>query len=206
MGATNDVSDAELYVLNISSPSSITLQGSAHSDDASLFALALRGSTLYAATGEDVSELRVGSVASPSAPQLPSGSGYNLTDVLDGQAIGLAGTGVVLGRANGAAIDELVLFSVASAAVPTTPGPWYLDAGGTVYGIDVEPGGHYAFAATGNGSKQFTVLSLWGWPNGSPEAASLSTATGDGRGLAYDAWKDRVYLVTNSAFLVFRPS
>lgn len=204
VGASYDTTEKELYVFDISALSAITLQGSQDSDG-SINSLAVRGANvLYAASSADIAELRIGDIVNPASPRLPSGSGYNLTDTLDGTAVAQTGTAAVLGRANSSSIEELVLFDVQAKSVPTPPpGPWYFNIGGTVNGIEPEPGGRYVFMAANGTSKQLRVVDLWRWETASlPEKGYYTVAAGNGRGLAYDAWKDRVYLVTNTQFLV----
>ncbi len=207
VGAAQDATEQELYTFDVSVPSAITLLGS--TDDTGVVqAIAARGSYAYIASGVDTSELRVASIVSPASPQMPSGSGANLTDVLDGQAIAVTGTAAVLGRALGAAIDELAYYPlpVVSAMPSTPPGPWTLDTGGAVNGIEIDPGGRYAFAASNGTTKQLRVLDLRTWKTGTAERGYYTVASGNGRGLAYDAWNDRVYLVTNTGLLVILPS
>jgi hypothetical protein len=208
VGASYDASEKELYVFDISTPTAITLVGS-QDTDGTLDAIALRGaSTLYFANSADVAELRVGDIVNPASPRMPSGSGYNLTDTLDGSAVAFSGTGVVLGRASSSSIEELILFDVQNKTVPSSPpSPWYFNTGGTANGIETEPGGRYVFVASNGSSKQLRVVDLWRWETASaPEKGYYTVAVGNGRGLAYDAWKDRVYLVTNTSFLVLEPN
>jgi Tfp pilus assembly protein PilV len=203
VGAAYDTTEKELYVFNIATPSAITLLGS-QDTDGSVNGLAVRGTNvLYLANSADIAELRVGDIANPASPRLPSGSGYNLTDVLDGTSVAVAGTGVVLGRMSSSSIEELVLFDVQAKSVPSTPGPWYFNTANTVNAIEADPSGRYVFVASDGTTKQLRVVDLWKWETaGVPEKGYYTVGAGNGRGLAYDAWKDRVYLVTNTAFLV----
>lgn len=208
VGAAQDATEKELYAFDVSVSTGVTLLGSVD-DSAAVEGIVPRGSRLYIASATDAAELRVADLTDPEAPLLATGSGYNLTDVQDGLSVAYSGTAAVLGRALGAAIDELVLFDVQSSYVPSTPpGPWTLDTAGAVNAIEFEPGGRYAFVASDGTAKQLRVMDVYRWENGggSAEKGFYTVAVGNGRGLAYDAWQDRVYLVTNTQFLVLAPS
>ncbi len=207
VGALEDAGQNELYSFDVSIPSSITLQHSINVDG-SVLDIALRQQrNAYLASSEDVAELRVGDVKNPAQMIFPSGSGYNLTDVQDGLAMATSGTAALIGRGAGSAIEELVLFDVAKTAAPSPPpGPWYYDVGGTVNAVDIAPGARYAFLATAIGAKQLDIVDVrrlqWGQP---PSVASMAVSSGLGRGILYDPWKDRVYLVTDTGFHIIKP-
>ena len=207
-GATEDAVENEIYTFDVSSSSTIILDDSINVDG-TVNDLALRKQRyMYIASSEDVAELRVGDINVPADIKLPSGSGYNLTDVQDALATAATGTSAIVGRTSGSAIEELVLFDLEKGAAPTPPpGPWYYDVGGTVNAVSIAPGGQYAFLACAIGGKHLDIVNLrklqWGQ---AAETASLTVASGLGRGILYDPWKDRVYLVTDKGFHIIRPS
>lgn len=205
VGAAQDTLFSELYAFDVSSASGVTLLDEVD-DAASIEDLFVKDGYAYIASADNAMELRVANVVNPADMKLYAGSGTNLTDVLDGQAIALAGTSALLGRANGAAIDELVLFSLENRIVPSgAPGPWTLDAGAAVGDMEVEPAARLAFSASAGTTKQLRVLDIARWQNGgTAERGFYTFAVGAGRGLYYDAWNDRVFFVTNNRFAIFR--
>ena len=191
----------EYYLFDVSNTGSIVLHDSL--DDTSSFkGIAAIGATFYLAGTDNVSELRVGDRTTPSNTTFLGG--YNLTDVHDGLSVIAHGTGVVLGRADGAAVSELAKFTVASNPVPSSPGPWYREMGGSVNALTTDTIGCYVWAATSNPTKELQVVSLPG--NSLSEVSSYNTATGNGRGILYDQDRDRVYMLTNKSLLIFKPS
>jgi hypothetical protein len=191
----------EFYVFDISSSGSILLQDSLD-ESGSVGDIAIRGTGAFLASSMDVSELRVVNITTPTNIFLIGG--YNLTDVQDGIAALAFGTGTIIGRVDGAAIDELVKFSVGKSAVPTSPGPWYREMGGNVNAAAVEPAECAGFFATTNTTKELQIVNVY--RTSLAELTSYDTDTGDGRGLLYDASRDRVYLLTNKALLIFKPA
>jgi len=112
-----------------------------------------------------------------------------------------------LGRSNGAVIEELVLFDIADSAVPSPPpGPWYYEMGDSARDIDADPSGMYAFIASDFDNAELLVVSLSLFVGGQPPNVGFyNTETGDGRGLNYDIQRDRIFFVTNTAFLILSP-
>ncbi len=194
----------EFYAFNISNSGAIALLGSLDQATTNL-SVHLSGTAAYLAGSLDTVEIGVVSIENPAVPVEDSAVGYNVTDTMDGSAVRVAGTSAVLGRLNGSSIEELVLFDVKKRPVPLPPpGPWYRDMGGSVNGLAVDILGCYAWVATDNASKELQIVSLRN--TSLPEASSYNTTTGDGRGVFYDATRDRAYLLTNKAFLIIQPS
>ncbi len=208
VGATEDAAEDEVYSFDVSSSAAITLEDSTNVDG-TVNDLALRKQRYtYVASSEDVAELRVGDINNPAAMQLPSGSGYNLTDVQDALAAAATGTSAIVGRTSGSAIEELVLFDLEAGAAPTPPpGPWYYEVGGTVNALSIAPGGQFAFLACAIGGKHLDIVNLrklqWGQ---AAQVGAMTVSSGLGRGILYDPWKDRVYLVTDKGFHIIKPS
>ncbi|MDD5026771.1 MAG: hypothetical protein PHH13_05375 [Candidatus Peribacteraceae bacterium] len=202
-----DAAVDQLYSLSVSNPTQITLLDSVH-DDGGYFDISLHNGYAYIASSEDVSELVVADVYTPSDLRVAAGSGYNLTDTPDGLAVAAFGTSALLGRSVGDTTEELVLFDIADNPVPSPPpGPWYHNIGGNVTALDTDPTGRYAFLATDKDEKQFQVVDLWKFVAGlPPEAAYKSTTTGVGRGVKYDILRDRTYFTTTNAFIIYKPA
>lgn len=199
--------DAELFLLDIADPADVSLLSSLEIG-ASVLGLSLSGNVLYCATDDDASELRVADIGDIVDPSAPTGSGYNLTDSSDALSVAVTGTSAVLGRMDSAFVEELALFDLEGAAVPAPPpGPWYREAVAAVRGLAVDFSQHYAFAATLHPGSELTVLDLHAWTTGGdPVVATQASATGEGRGVFYDAAADRLYHVTQQGFFLYRPS
>jgi len=194
----------EVYTFDISNSGSIVLQDSL--DDAStVYGIAVSGTAAILATSDNGAEMKYVKVDVPANISFPVNQGYNATDTPDGTAIAITGTSAVLGRANGSSIEEMLLFEMEGGGgydVPP-PGPWFHEAGGGVNDIALDPTGCYAFLATSFATKDMQAVKL---PDTAlPEADSYDTSTGFGRGIYYDITRDRVYMVTDSALLIFKP-
>lgn len=203
LGALHHATEAELYSYDASDLGSITLLDTVD-DDGGYLDLSLHDGFAYIASDYNTSELRIGDVFDPA--NLSVEDGYNLSDVQDGVSVAAFGTSALLGRADGSAISELILFSLEAGPVPAPPpGPWSQDTAG-VHGISVEPAGRYAFVATENDTKTLQVIDVPRMSAGlQPEAAYFATDTGAGRGVFYDFKRDRVFLMTNTAFIILKP-
>ncbi len=221
VGAADDASEDQLLALRLHQTldanglpvtASFELAGSRHDAGGAVTGLATVSPYLvYASDSMNTSELRTFSLAdngSAVTMAIATGTGANATDIQDGQAVAVAGTGALLGRANGAAIEELLLYPLSLTGAPSaSTGPWVHEIGGSVNGLAMDLPGSCAFAATGNPTKELIMLS----PSvlkagGSPERATYNATTGDGRGVTYDFANNRVYLLTNSALHIFRPA
>jgi Tfp pilus assembly protein PilV len=206
VGATYSaiVGQSELYSFDISNSGSVVLK-SALDDTDSVNGMALTGTSAYLASSVDTSELRVvNAVASGSLTLI---GGYNLTDrTLNGTKIAVSGTSAVLGTQASASIQEMVLFSLGSSGgIPSGSGPWYHDASGSVMGLSMDPYRCYTFIAASTGKKAFQVVDMRNKAS-LPELYSYNSTSGLARGLGYDLVRDRVYLLTDSAFLIFKPA
>ncbi len=204
VGAKANAGTSQLYSFVTSTDGILTLSGSLV-DTGGINALSVRGNTVYAADTDNTSELRVIDVSVAGSPRLVTGSGVNLTDTLDGSAVAVNGTGVVLGRLTATATEELVLFDVSTLKVPASS--WVFDLGDSVRAIAADSAGKYAFVASDAANKEFTVIDLALMrQNQNPQVALFHSTQGLGRGLTYDAWKDRVYLLTNKAVYILGPT
>jgi hypothetical protein len=170
--------------------------------------LNLRDAYAYIASSMDASELRVVDIFDPTELALAPGEGYNLTDVHDALVSATVNEDLLLGRRSGEAIEELVLLDISKGPVPSSPpGPWFQEIGGSMPGLDVEPGGRYAFVASDNIAAQLQVADLALFRSGQfPIVASATTSHGGGRAVAYDPFHDRVLLATDRALLLYKPA
>jgi len=189
----------------VSDPTNITLKDSLDDPGSSMNGIALRSGYAYLASSSDVSELRVVDVADPTQLALAPGEGYNLADTPDGTAVAAQGAYVLLGRNAGSVTEELDLFDISGSPVPVSA-PWTDEVGANVNAVDADPTATYGFAATDNDTKELIVLNIANFAaGGQPEATSYNTSTGKGRGVHYSPMHDRVFLLTNKAFLILKP-
>ncbi len=222
VGLSDDASEDQLIAYSVATTLdengnvtgvSLTPAGTLHDSGGSVTGLATVSPYLiYASDSMNTSELRAFSLNDDGdgivTLRIASGTGANATDTLDGLTVAAAGTGTLLGRANGAAIEELLLYPLSLTGAPASDtGPWVHEIGGSVNGLALDLPGSCAFAATENTTKELIMLS----PSllqagGAPERATYNATTGNGRGVTYDATSNRVYLLTNQAIHIFRPS
>jgi len=207
IGATEDVTEHEFYAIDVSDPTDMTFLDSVDDEGASYLDLSLHNGYAYIGSSKDVAELIVADIFDPTDITIAAGSGYNLTDVLDGRAVAAFGTSALLGRAYGDVTEEFVLFEIEDSPVPTPPpGPWYQGIGADVNGLDVDPTGKYAFVASGFDEQELQVMDVPLFSQGQlPRVEVVATDTGDGRSVTYDPLRDRVFLTTNTALLIYAP-
>jgi hypothetical protein len=203
--ATPGAGQHQIYSFDATNSGSLALEGTFDdTDDANM--IALSGTSAYIASSVDTAELRV--VNAYYSGSLALVGAYNLTDrTLNGTAIALAGTSAILGTQAGSSIQEMVLFDIGTGGVPTgsSGGPWYHEASGSVVGAAIDPYQCYGFLGVSSGHKALQVVDIRSKAT-LPQLASYDSATGLGRSLAYDVVRDRLYLMTDSAVLIFKPS
>ena len=207
VASQEDSTASEFFAYDVSDTESITLQDSLNDDSASYARVILYNGYAYISSSNDSSELRIVDVYDPSDLQFaPSGGGYNLPDTPNGTAIVGSNGYVILGRQQGDITDELHIFDISESPVPSTA-PFNAEAGSTVNALDAEPTGTYAFAANEHDSQELVVLDMDTFlSGGNPIVDVWDTSTGLGRGVYYDATHDRVFLLTNTAIVLLKPS
>lgn len=194
----------ELLAYNISSTgSSIPLLDS-EDDAGSVYGIAVSGTGVYLASSDDSYELRAYRIHDSGSLVVASVPGYNLSDrTLDSQSIAVTGTSAIVGSLKGS-IQEMVMFN-ALPKVPTltSSGPWYHEGSGSVVGVAMDPSRCVGFLAADSGRKALQVVNV----RDTTTLAELTThtsTTGKGRGVLYDPVRDRVFLLTDQAVVVFR--
>ena len=206
VAAQENTDDSEIFAYDTGDLSNITLKDSLDDPGSSMNGVALRSGYAYLPSSNDVSEIRVADVADPTQLALAPGEGYNMADTPDGTSAAVQGKYLLVGRNAGTVTEELGLFDVGSNPVPTSA-PWTDEVGANVNAVDADPTATYGFAATDNDTKELIVLNLANFAaGGQPEAASYNTSTGKGRGVHYSSPHDRVFLLTNKAFLILKPA
>lgn len=202
--ASTPASGHQLYSFDVTNSGSLTLKGTLDdSDDANM--IALSGTSAYIASSVDTSELRVVNAFYSGSVALIGG--YNLSDrTLNGTAIAVSGTSAIIGTQAGAATQEMVMFDIGTGGIPGgSSGPWYHETSGSLLGISMDPYRCYTFLSVGSGHKAFQIVDMRNKAS-LPELYSYDSATGLARGVAYDLVRDRVYVLTDSAVLIFKPS
>ncbi len=205
-GALGDADESEFYALDISNPAQIMLTGEFNiAENPTVNDVYVSGIFAYLATASDIHEITIIDVSDPAAMQLHAA--YNALDAHDGMAVRSSGTGFYLGRAAGAAIDEYLLITGSGGVPSTNPLNTYgADLGaageGAVNAMAVDTLGCYAFLATDYTYKEMQVRSAR--YKTIPEEAYIDLAS-DARGVFYDMMTDRLYVSTNTGFLIFTP-
>lgn len=197
------VGERAIYSFDIRVPGALTLFQNLD-DVGTAFEMAVHktGTAAYIADSHDTGELRV--VTLGSSGSMTVLGGFNLTDgTWDGQSVAVSGTSALLGREKNAQ-TELILFDVRRGVVPSTPGQWYHEGSGSLVGVDLDGKSCYGFVAAKSGRKALQVVRVQ--DKTLTELATYNSTTGEGRGLLYDPTRDKVFLLTDSAMLVFRPS
>lgn len=203
VGADANASYPELYSFDVSATGSIAPLASLEIGS-NVNAVAASGTGISLGTADAAAEMkRLRLTATGGLAVLPNGN-YNVTSTEAGASVAAAGTSALLGRVRGA-IQEMVLFDTRTGggSPPPSPGPWYHEASGSVLGLQLDPSGCYAFLAAYTSGKAFQVVEAH--DKTLPELATYNSANGPGRGLFYDAARDRAFLVTSKALLILKP-
>jgi len=204
--AAEDTGESEIYTYDVSDLGSIVQLDELNDPGSSFLDIQLHNGYAYLASSMDTMELRIVDVFDPADVQFAAGGGYNLSDTPDGTAIVTLGDYVLLGRNQGDVTEELHLFDISESPVPPNA-PWNAETGESVNALDADPTATYAFAATNHDSQELIVLNIATFAaGGNPIVETYNTTTGDGRGVTYDILHDRVFLMTNTAFIVLKPS
>jgi hypothetical protein len=203
VGADLHASYKEFHVFTVRSSGAIVYRGGLDTA-ASINAIAVTGSAALLATGDSAAELKQVNITNAYAPAYPSSSDFNLTSTEAGRAVAAAGTSALLGRTKGS-IQELVMLNprLGGGSPPPSPGPWYHESSGSVIGLAMDPVRCYAFVADDSSIKAFQVVQQ---STSLPELATYNSTSGPARGIFYDPVRDRVFLLTRGAVLIFKPA
>ena len=201
-----DSSQSEMYSYDVETLSSISQLDDLNDPGSSFSDIRLHNGYAYLSSSIDTMELRVVDVFDPADLQFVTGGGYNVPDTSDGTSIATFGDYVLLGRTNGAVTEELHLFDISQSPVPTGA-PWNAETAEMVNALDADPTATYAFASTNHISQELLVLDIATFAaGGNPLVETYDTTTGNGRGVTYDIGHDRVFLMTNTAFIILKSS
>jgi type II secretory pathway pseudopilin PulG len=194
----------ELLAYNISSTGSSIPLVDSEDDAGDVLAIAVSGTGVYLASSQDSYELRAYRIYDSGSLAIASVPGYNLSDrTLDSQAIAVTGTSAILGSLRGS-IQEMVMFN-ARPKVPslTSTGPWYHEGSGSIVGAAMDPSRCVGFLAADSGRKALQVVHVRD-TSSLTELTTHTSTTGKGRGVLYDPVRDRVFLLTDQAVVIFR--
>lgn len=205
VGVLDDPPHKQFYSLLMSETGPMAIRRSL-AMSGSVQGISLHDGYAYTATSYDVGELQVVDIFDPAHIVFAPGTGVDMTDVQDGNAIATFGTSALLGRRSGASIDELTLFSIANAPVPSPPpGPWTLEIGGDVNTIASIVGNKYAFIGGSASASQIRVLDMIKFTLSQAPIVRTFDTQATMRGLFYDWQKDRLYGVSAGSLFVFSP-
>lgn len=171
---------------------------------ANVYDVAISGTGAYIATDADSAEFRLVNITSGGNLRL-QGTAYNFTGTEDGRAVAISGTSALMGRARGTGISEVSMLNTTLGG-GSPPAANYYEGSGAVLDIDFDSTGCYAFIPTQSVARAFRVINFKNIAL--PELTSWnSNATyGQARAVYYDFVRDRVYVATDTSFLVFRPA
>ena len=201
-----DTGESEIFTYDVSNLGSITQLDDLNDPGSSFSDIRLQNGYGYLGSSMDTMELRVVDIFDPEDIQFAAGGGYNVPDTPDGTSIATFGDYVLLGRNQGDVTEELHLFDISESPVPPAA-PWNSETGDDVNALDADPTATYAFAATTHDSQELIVLNVATFAaGGNPIVETYNTTTGIGRGVTYDILHDRVFLMTNTAFIILEPS
>lgn len=200
---TGNAGEHQLYLFDVRSSDSVVLRQTIDDTD-TMNQVAIGGTGTFIASGNDASELRFIQIQQSGSFVGPF-DGINLTDrIVDGQSIAVAGTSAILGTQKDPSTQEMVLFDTSQGVSASTPA-YYHEGSGTIMGVAMDANRCYAFLGDSSGRKAFQVVNMRDKTT-LPELFSYNSATGLARGIAYDLVRDRVYLLTDSAVIIFKPA
>jgi hypothetical protein len=203
VGAQQDATFREFYSFDVSNSNAIVPLASLETTT-TLNRIARSGTSAFLATSDPVAEMKMVRATSSGGLSLLSNGDFNIASTERGTSVFATGTAALLGRLRGTGIQELVYFDARAAGGNPPPAALYHEGSGSLLGVDADPGKCYGFLAADSGRKAFQIINLRDPALG--ELFSYDSINGRGSGLFYDIVRDRVYVLTRSAFLIFRPT
>lgn len=175
-------------------------------DTSDMYQFAIFGTSALAVTDSDITEVRGVDITDPANLSLVSGQGRNLTGTQDGTRVITRENYLLVGREQGSS-TELVLMQMSGAGLPLlSPGPWYRELSGSTLGLDADPLGCYAFAATEQGWKSLQIMDFRDTSLTELAEHSLTSVSGQGRSVTYNPFQDRLYFLSEDTLYVFAPT
>lgn len=205
VGALEDPGNREFYALAISATGSLSFLD-ALSTTGSVLDISLSDGYAYIANARNAGEFLVVDIFDPQDLVYAPGVGMDLNSIEDGIAMNTFGTSALLGRIAGPSISEVVLYVIGESPVPSPPpGPWTQELAGDANAIASVYGGKYAFIGGSGDPNELRVLDVPRFSSGQEPTVATYNAAATIRGLAYDWRFDRLFAVTASTLLIFRP-
>jgi hypothetical protein len=194
----------EFITFDITQSGSIVAKASL--DDATTnLDIAFTGTAAYLAASDDAGELRVVNISSSGSLSLVGGAGYNLSSTEDALSVATSGTAALVGRERGTGTEELVLLRLpAGGGRPKAVGPWYREMSGSVVGLAIDGAQCYGFAAVRQGWKALQIVRLR--DTSLSELYSYTLSSDGGKKLFYDHVRDRLFFLTDTSLMIFKPS
>lgn len=145
-------SDQELYVIDVTNPSSPAVSGSLEIGS-NVNGLAVVGSYVYLATSDNSNELQVVSLATPASPALAGN--LDLAGNADAQTIAASGNNLYIGRISSTEpeIDSISISTPTAPALLST-----LEVGDSVWKVTLSQNNSYLYSATGSNTSEFIVI------------------------------------------------
>ncbi len=193
----------QFYSFTVSDTGSLTLLSALpYTNDVT--GIALSGTGAYLSTANVGDEMKVVNIVNPANLSFAANGDYNVTGSQLGDSVAATGTSALLGRQKGAT-QNFTLFDTRNGggSPPPAPGPWYYDGSGSMLGVSLDATGCYGFLAGDSSNKALQVIKLT--DHTLPMLASYQSSNGPGRAVFYDVVRDRVYLLTKRALIIFKP-
>jgi hypothetical protein len=205
VGATQNASYNELYSFDVSRSGSIVYKGSLPVTG-TVNAVSVTGSSAFLATDYAAGKLKRAYIAADKSLSFPTNSDWYVTNTTIGRAVFASGTSALLGGQKSAA-QEMVLFDTRDGGgnPAPSPGPWYHEGSGSVVGVTADAGLCYAFLASDSNAKAFQVVQMRDKSLSEIASANATSPSSPGRGIFYDIVRDRVFLLTKKAILIYKP-
>jgi len=205
VGTVDDSVNHQFYALSVSETSGIELLSSL-ATSGSVLDINLSEGYAYIASSNNVAELQVIDIIDSENVQYAPGTGIDMTNTFDGLSFITSGTSALIGRANGSAIEELVLYDVGSSPVPSPPpGPWALEIGGNANVLAIIEGTKYIFVGGNASATELRVVDLFALSRNATSTLKTIDVGATINGLTYDWVKDRLFAVTPTKFIVYKP-
>jgi Tfp pilus assembly protein PilV len=149
-GTASSSAKPDLFVFDVSNPSSPTLVWSKDLTNGGFNALAISGNYLYAASSDDSKELMVFDITTPSSPVTKAT--IDMAGTADALTVNAKGTMVVVGRAQSTA-TEVSFYDMTNPSTPSAVGSFDVPGDVNDFAMDTR----YVYAATSSEGQDIIV-------------------------------------------------
>ncbi|MBU2524839.1 beta-propeller domain-containing protein [Patescibacteria group bacterium] len=171
----------EFYVLNISTPTNVTLEGS-YNFNADVNSIYVSGDYAYLATTSNTQELLILDISNKANPTL-AGS-YNSDEAKDGESIYVVGNTAFLGTLNNSGGNDHEFYTLDVSNKSSISKLDSVEISGNVNDIHVS--GNYAYLATSQNSRELDIIDISNTGNISRAGSYNRSGTGDCYAVYYD--------------------